>query len=56
MKKDAKQRLNEISEDLMDILDRLEELSEDEETISEQINEAIDKLSDACEIVDALAE
>ena len=29
--KDARRRLGEISEDLMDVIDRLEELSEDED-------------------------
>ena len=40
--------------DIMDVIDRLEELSEDEETLSKRINEVIDVLSHACDMLDEL--
>ena len=52
--REAKYRIDEVSGDIQDVIDRLEELSEDEEALSKRINEIIDVLSHACDMLDEL--
>ena len=52
--REAKYRIDEVSGDILDVIDRLEELSEDEEALSKRINEIIDVLSHACDMLDEL--
>lgn len=52
MNETAKRELASISEDLYDIMDRLEELSEDYEDLALKLNLAINKLSEACDLIE----
>ena len=52
--REAGLKLDEINGDLMDIIDRLEEISEDEESLSKRINQVIDVLSNACDMLEEL--
>ena len=54
MNKETRRRLDEISEDLMELIDRLEELSQDEETLAQHINPIVDSLSRACDALEEM--
>ena len=45
-------KLAKLLEEIYDIMDRLEEAAEDDESISEKVNAAIDKMSDVCDILE----
>ncbi len=51
---EAKRKLALINEDILEAMDLLEELSEDEASVSSRLNEIIDTLSCACDLLDEL--
>ena len=44
--------LNETLAELYELMDRLEEIAEDDEKVADRVNAAINKLSEACDILE----
>ena len=53
---DTKRLLDSINTDLLELMDRLEEVAEDDQQVCTELNEIIDLLADASEMLDELCE